>query len=320
MTAPTFTVVMPSYNAAETIGEAVGSVLSQTRGDFELLVIDDGSSDETVAVVEGMDGNGRIRILHQDHSGAAAARNAGVVEARSHYICFLDSDDLWMPTYLEAMGSTLDASPECGFAYTDAWTLDFDSARIGRATAMALQSPPDHPPSDASSLLIELLDRNFVYTATTVRREVFDRVGLFDVSLRAAIDYEMWLRIAMHGYTAARPPGLLAIYRMGRPGSISSGLATVQANLVVVYERVAANEALSAQARSIAGTRASQARAELEALEGASGLDARWRRQLRPRLVRLRHAVIRHDPWLAVSPPEVAAAFPDLGKRSVQTS
>jgi glycosyltransferase involved in cell wall biosynthesis len=320
MPATTFTVVMPTHNTAETIGPAVRSVLAQTRPDFELIVIDDGSSDETVAVVESIDGGGRIRILRREHTGAAAARNTGVMEARGRYVSFLDSDDLWMPGYLEAMGSTLDASPACGFAYTDAWTLDSKTARIGRSTAMALQRPPDQPPFDPNSLLVELLDRNFVYTATTVRREVFSRVGLFDESLRAAIDYEMWLRIAASGYTAARPPGLLAVYRVARPGSISSSRVTVNASLVTVYERLAANETLSSQARRIARKRASQAKAELEALEGASSLDAVWRVRLRPALVHLRHRLLGHDPWLPVAPPEVAAAFPDLDERSAQAS
>src|SRR4051794_17458509 len=177
MAHPIFTVVMPAYNTAATIGDAIRSVLAQTCSDFELVVVDDGSSDETASVVEQLAVDGRIRLLGQENQGAAAARNAALAAARGRYVSFIDSDDLWLPAYLDAMAAVLTQAPHAGFGYTDAWTIDRRTGRIGTATAMEWQRPPAAPPATADALLLELLDRNFVYTAATVPRAVFEDVG-----------------------------------------------------------------------------------------------------------------------------------------------
>jgi glycosyltransferase involved in cell wall biosynthesis len=303
---------MPAFNAAATVGDAVASVLAQSRPDLELLVVDDGSTDDTRDVVERLARDTRVRLLPQENQGAAAARNAGVERARGRFIGFIDSDDLWLPRYLEEMGAALERRPEAGLAYTDAWALDATAGRIERATAMAWQHPPTEPPPDAESLLLELLARNFVYTAVTLPRDVFDTVGLFDVSLRAAIDYDMWLRVAAHGFRAVRPPGLLAVYRRGRPGSISTNRPVVLESLVRVYERVAGELPVSTSARSLARRRAEVMRAELAAVKGASGFDAVWRRRVRPALAHTKNRLLRKEGWLDPPPPEVVEAFPQL--------
>ena len=312
MNPPTFSVVMPAFNTAATIGSSIQSVLAQTRPDFEVIVVDDGSTDDTAGVVDGLKADERIQLIRQDNQGAAAARNVALMAARGEYVAFLDSDDLWLPTYLEAMAATLAEGADAGFSYTDAWTLDPATGRIGTATAMAWQQPPAEPPPTAELLLLALLDRNFIYTAVTVRRTVFDRVGLFDESLRAAIDYDMWLRIAAHGYTAVRPRGLLAVYRRGRVGSISRNRANVYASLSRVYERVANELPVSEHARNAAQRRLITVSAELAALEGTPGLDRAWRVGVRPRVVRARNALLRRDRWRDVPPSEVAEAFPEL--------
>jgi GT2 family glycosyltransferase len=263
-------------------------------------------------MVERLARDKRVRLLSQENRGAAAARNAGVERARGRFIGFIDSDDLWLPRYLEEMGAALERRREAGFAYTDAWALDATAGRIERATAMAWQHPPAEPPPDAESLLLELLARNFVYTAVTLPREVFDTVGLFDVSLRAAIDYDMWLRVAAHGYKAVRPPGLLAVYRRGRPGSISTNRPVVLESLVRVYERVANELPVSTSARSLATRRSDVMRAELAAVQGASGFDAVWRRRVRPALAHTKNRLLRREGWLDPPPPEVVEAFPQL--------
>ena len=321
MATPMFTVVMPAYNTAETIGDAIRSVLAQTCSDFELVVVDDGSTDGTAAAVEQLAVDGRIRLLKQENQGAAPARNAALAAARGRYVSFIDSDDLWLPAYLEAMAEALTHAPAAGFAYTDAWTIDPGSGRVGTATAMQWQRPPAAPPATAEALLLELLDRNFVYTAVTVPRAVFDDVGPFDASLRAAIDYEMWLRIAARGYVAVRPPGLLAVYSRHRPGSISSNREVVVSSLAAIYDRLAGDPGLSQRARDVAGGRAAAAHAELAALEGAGGLGGAWRARIRPALVRLRNTALRRDGWLDAPPRELADAFPDLvsvGRRRVR--
>jgi glycosyltransferase involved in cell wall biosynthesis len=312
MAPPTFTVVMPAYNTAETIGDAVRSVLGQTRSDFELIVVDDGSTDDTAGVVQAFTQDPRVRMLAQENAGAAAARNAGLGQASGRFVSFIDSDDRWLPSYLELMLAALEQTPDAGFAYTDAWTVDPRTGRVGAATAMQWQRPPPVPPATAQELLLELLERNFIYTAVTAPRTVFERVGQFDPSLKAAIDYEMWLRMAAHGYVAVRPPGLLAVYSRDRAGSISANRTVVVRSLVGIYDRFGADSAMSPQVRQVAGRRAGTVRAELAALEGAGGLDSVWRRRVRPVLVRSRNTIFHRDGWLDSPPAELVEAFPDL--------
>jgi glycosyltransferase involved in cell wall biosynthesis len=119
----TFSVVIPAYNTADTLGEAIDSVLAQTRQDFEIIVVDDGSSDDTAAVAEGF-GDRRIRVYRQENAGPSAARNRGIAEALGEYVSSLDSDDLWLPDYLAEMGRALEENPRADFAYTHAWILD----------------------------------------------------------------------------------------------------------------------------------------------------------------------------------------------------
>ena len=303
---------MPAYNTGGSVAAAVRSVLAQTRSDLELVVVDDGSRDDTAAIVEALQAeDARVRLVRQENQGAAAARNNGIAQARGRFVSFIDSDDLWLPTYLEAMGAALEQAPAAGFAYTDAWTLDADG-RVGTATAMQWQHPPAAPPETAEELMLELLLRNFVYAAVTVPKAVFEAVGPFDASLRAAIDYEMWLRMASRGYTAVRPPGLLAVYTRDRPGSISSNRAVVVGSLAGIYDRLADDPALEQEARDLARRRAQEVRAELSALQGARGLDAAWRAQVRPALIRARNTVLRRDGWRATPPPELVEAFPAL--------
>jgi len=318
MNAPTFTVVMPAFNTADTIGSAIRSALGQTRSDFELIVVDDGSTDLTAEAVEALLDDRRIRLLRQENRGAAAARNAAVSVARGRYLSFLDSDDLWLPHYLETMGAALDrAAVKVAYAYTDAWRLDPLTGRIGKATAMADQSPPPKPPATAEQLLLELLDRNFVYNSVTLRRGILEQVGGFEESLEAMIDYEMWLRIAAHGYTSVRPPGLLAVYRRQRPGSISRNYRVVYESLLRVYERVATEMPVSASAREFALERMAVVQAALEELNPPSGPAGIWRRRMRPPLARIKHmAFPPPEEWLATPPPELVAALPDLFARS----
>ena len=116
MTDPKFTAVIPAYNAAATLAPAIRSVQLQTVSDFELIVIDDGSQDETPELARSFCDDERIHVVTQENKGLPGARNAGIARARGRYVGLLDADDMWMPTFLEAMGEALDANPEAGFA------------------------------------------------------------------------------------------------------------------------------------------------------------------------------------------------------------
>jgi glycosyltransferase involved in cell wall biosynthesis len=301
-----FSVVVPAYNTSATIGDALRSVLDQTVRDFQLLVVDDGSSDDTAERVARID-DPRLQLLRLEHRGAAAARNAGIAAAQGRYVAFLDSDDLWLPIFLARMGDALEANPDAGFAFTDAWVVDAETRRV-RRTSVVRSRTVDDPPTDPGEFLRSLIEANFVYTSVCVRRDVLTRVGGFDETLQAGIDYELWLRVAAHGFRGVRAPGRLAVYRAGREGSISSSRQRVVRGLVAVYERVVERHPVGDIERERARVLLDERRRELSALEGTRSVDAMWLR-LKPRLARLKHAILRDEGWYRTPPPEVAAVL-----------
>jgi glycosyltransferase involved in cell wall biosynthesis len=211
--APTFSVVIAAYDAERTLDATLRSLTAQTDGDFEAVVVDDGSSDGTSRVVEAF-GDHRVRLLRQANAGPNAARNAGLAATSGNYVAILDADDLWYPTYLEAMRAALDGSPAAALAYTDAWLWDEGVGRFGRRTIMAAVAPPAPPPDDPRELLRELIARNFVYGSVAMRRASLEEVGGFDERLRRSEDWELWLRFAAHGYTFVLSAPVLAVYRV----------------------------------------------------------------------------------------------------------
>ena len=210
---PTFSIVMAAYNSALTIGEAIESVRCQTRSDWELIVVDDGSHDGTADVAEAF-ADRRVRVVRTaGNRGPAAARNRGISLAQAPLVCTLDSDDLWLPHYLETMASTLDSNPTAAVACTDAWVLDQTSGRVRKKSAMAFLDPPEPLPDDKDTFLAELLQRNFVYNSVAARRESLQTVGGYDERLWIGEDWELWLRLAAAGFGFVRVPQLLAVYR-----------------------------------------------------------------------------------------------------------
>jgi glycosyltransferase involved in cell wall biosynthesis len=298
-------VVLPAYEAAATIAGAVASVLRQTESDFELIVVDDGSADGTAEVVERFE-DPRVRIVRRENRGAAAARNTGVNTAAAPLVAFIDSDDLWLPGFLAGMREIFEREPATALAYTDAWVVDAETRRVSTSTAMQWQHPPIPPPADPTAFLLELVERNFVYTATVARRSVLVRLGGFDERLRAAIDYDMWLRIVAANESVGWLPGLNAVYRRDRPGSISSDKARMFRALATVYTRLADDPEAPAPARERARARAAAALRELAAAEGGRDPASLWRARVRPRMVALRNAVGGHERWLDAPPAEVA--------------
>src|SRR5918996_762140 len=158
---PRFSVVIPAYNASRTIGETIRSVLAQSEPDFELIVVDDGSADDTPAIVESFASDRRLSLLRQENQGVAAARNTGIARASADYVSFVDNDDLWMPEYLAAMGAALDAAPAAGFASGDAGGFDAGTPRVNRHTELHYRPGPAAG-ADRDGILIALARANFV--------------------------------------------------------------------------------------------------------------------------------------------------------------
>ena len=306
---PRFSVVIPAYNSRGLIGGAIRSVLQQTIDDFELIVVDDGSTDDTPQVVEAVT-DSRLRLVRQANTGTAGARNRGIRESTGQYISFLDNDDLWMPTYLEAMGAALDADGKAGFAYTDGWALEDETHQIRRRTAMSLASPPVPPPPNPEAFLAELMSRNFILSSVTVRRSAIDRTGGFRDGLGGCDDYDLWIRIVAARQKAVRAPGLLVIQR-DRADSQSKDSLRMLRGVERVVASALEEQPLTNQARDAGAEQLAGIRRQISALSGEISPAAAVYRS-RSALSRLRDRLLRRRLNYPEPPPEVSAAFPDL--------
>lgn len=186
MKTPHISVVIPTYNYGHFVTEALGSVLAQTYPAREIIVVDDGSTDDTSEKLQPYEN--RIRYIHQENQGLPAARNTGIRAACGEFIALLDSDDLWHPRKLEAQVHHLNRSPEVGLVAADV----LRDMRNGWPEVGDHSSMPAHPVT-VKDLLVR---SRFGPSSVLVRKGCFDAVGLFDPELRSAEDRDMWIRIA----------------------------------------------------------------------------------------------------------------------------
>jgi glycosyltransferase involved in cell wall biosynthesis len=304
---PQFSVLMPAHDAAATIDAAIVSVLRQTVRDFELIVIDDGSTDDTVERVRRLQTDRRVMLLEQPNAGPAAARNAGIAVSRAPIVSVIDSDDLWLPTYLEIMGSALQRDPRAGFAYTDAWVLDDARCLVARETAMSGQRPPSPVPTDPKDFLLELLDRNFVYTSASIPRNVLAEVGGYDERFRYGEDFELWLRIIESGRHAVRVSGDLGVHRT-RTSSLTSDVRRFYQGICEVYGAIAREHKLDAEERAIALRRVDSWSQQLARLDDPSG-----RARLLAAAKQTRALMRSRRQWLKHPPAVVAQTLENCG-------
>ncbi len=202
---PQVSVVIPAYNACKYIAETLDSALNQTSHSFEIIVVDDGSTDGTHAVVEKYRDRGVV-LLRQSNAGPPAARNRALSVARGKYVALLDSDDLWEPDYLQTMVNFLDLNPEVSIAFPD--TLFFGESKfVGRRFQEVYPPCPPITFAKVAGLI------SHVSVDATLRREVFTRVGLFDEQMLGTEDFDLWLR-ALHAGCRIEPvPKVLVHYR-----------------------------------------------------------------------------------------------------------
>ncbi len=220
---------MPAFDVGPYIGDAIESVLAQTREDWALIIVDDGSTDDTVDIARSFV-DGRITVLQQENAGAAAARNRAARESDSEFLSMLDADDAWAPDYLEKMLAALDAAPELAFVSCDAHTFVDEKHPGNRCSENVRMVPP--------VTLKRVASRAFqVYTAVSMRRDWFERVGGFDIALRNAQDFDLWIRVLAAGGKADYLDEPLAWYR-NRDDSLSSDDARLSNYTIRVYEKL----------------------------------------------------------------------------------
>ncbi len=200
---PTVSVIIPTHNYGRFIEEALESVLAQTYRDLEVVVVDDGSTDDTRERVRAL--GPRVTYLYQPGAGAAAARNRGIQHSRGAYVAFLDEDDVWLPRRVERTVAALEGDPEAGVAYT--WQALTDEA--GRPLPQAWM-----PAHEGEVLDVLLLGCFLLPSMVTVRRACLDRVGRFDAGLRLVEDWDLFLRLALAGYRFRCVPEILVRYRL----------------------------------------------------------------------------------------------------------
>ncbi len=203
---PKVSVIIPTYNRAGYIVKTLESVFAQTYTDYEVIVVDDGSTDDTEEVLKPY--YDRIIYIRKENGGQGSARNVGIKLAKGEYVAFLDSDDLWLPEKLEIQVKFMDDNPEVGLVFSDFVVFYEDD------TGCLIEMRKVH--LQGKELTFQsLFHRNFIPTLTVlVRKSCIDDVGLFDESRELIVgeDYEMWLRIAMR-YRLAHVPEVLAKYR-----------------------------------------------------------------------------------------------------------
>lgn len=224
---PLVSVIMPAYNTARYIGEAIDSVLSQDYGAVELIVIDDGSTDGTLDVVRSY--GDRLTLLTQKNQGSAVARNAGLAAASGEYIAFLDSDDVWLPGKLTRQVRHLQENPEIGLVYARwrVWKPSNDdhyppAEEAIRALGIpAGEGEPTGIVADRSGWLYNrLLFSSLLHTITVlVRRTLIDAIGPFDAELKRGQDYDYWIR-ASRLTEIHQLDRVLALYRVHGEGCV----------------------------------------------------------------------------------------------------
>jgi glycosyltransferase involved in cell wall biosynthesis len=229
-TMPQISVVIPAYNAERTIIETIKSVQQQTFQDVEIIIINDGSKDKTVELVQSIQDES-LQIFSYENGGVALARNRGFSHATGEFIAFLDADDLWTADKLQLQLTALEQNPKAGVAYS--WTCFMDVDEDGKPFSF-LPSPKY---SFAGNVYEKLLVSDFIHSSsnTLIRREAIESTGEFDPTLKSCEDWDYWLRLAAHWHFAVVPKHQI-LYRR-TPGSMSSKVEVMKEASLIAMEK-----------------------------------------------------------------------------------
>ena len=201
---PEVSVIIPTYNRAHYICSAIQSVLNQTFEDFEIIVVDDASTDDTREIIDKFEDERIYYIRHKKNRGGSASRNTGIKHSRGKFIAFLDDDDLWMRNKLEKQLDLINKTSEIGVVYTGVLLINNSGQIISHKI-----------PSLRGNIFPDILKKNYVGSCSMVlvRKECFTRIGLFDENLPAGQDWDMWIRLAKrYQFDSVNEP--LVLYRV----------------------------------------------------------------------------------------------------------
>jgi glycosyltransferase involved in cell wall biosynthesis len=235
-------VVIPAYRCAQYIAQAVQSVLGQSYGELELLVINDGSPDTPLLEAALEPFRDRIRYIRQASGGPSSARNRGILEARGQYVAFLDGDDYWSPDHLSKQMELFRREPDLELAYCDCILLK-DEKTLNRSFSLQ----PQKARVSFDSLVVE--DCAIGTSATVVSREAIVRAGLFDETFMRCEDFEMWLRMSFAGCRMSYHSDANVFHRVSEYGLSADRLA-MKRDRIRVYEKLINTLPLSRRQRA----------------------------------------------------------------------
>jgi len=230
---PAVSVIMPCYNSEATISEAVHSVEHQTFRDFELIVVNDGSTDGSRKILEELASrHSYLKVIDQKNRGLAGARNRGLAQARGRFVAFLDSDDTWAPEFLEKMHQAMCSHPEAVLAYCGWRNIGVPKER-GRPFI-----PPDYEIPNKEETFLR--GCRWPVHAVMTRRDAICQVGGFNETLRSCEDYDLWLRLAITR-KIVRVPEVLAFYHHHEGEQLSKNHFQMATDFLLVQQQFLKN-------------------------------------------------------------------------------
>lgn len=290
-------VVIPAYQAERFVAEAVRSVLEQDDQPLEVIVVDDGSTDDTAEVVDGLGSS--VTLISKDHAGEASARNAGLRAAKGEWVAFLDADDRWLPGRLVAVRDRIRGDPSADLFTSDGF-IEAGGEITGRCYGPNWSFEHDHQRT-------EILRRNFVFGHVVARRRRLVDLGGFDESIEHTTDWEMWIRLLLDGGRIALVDRPLSVYRV-HTGSLSADRAAMARGSLRTLARAAANPAITPPERAIVDDTIAQLRSTLERSRMTEALAERDPRRIRRRATEV--ARCRDQPPRSRAKAVVAVALP----------
>lgn len=299
---PAVSVITPAWNAAAHVSATIDSVRRQTFTDWEMVVVDDGSTDGTVGLVCGYSAlDPRIRLVRQTNAGPSAARNRAMREARGRFFAFLDSDDLWHPEFLQAQIEIFERHPDTGLVTGNGLFLGgpFD----GMPTRPITPGAPVLPLTDI------IANERAIFIMTVIRRAVFDTIGGFDEAQWTSEDYDFWIRSAVAGFIVRRNPRPLGLYRV-RGDSLSRDRVRMIRGMLLTFGKARPHCREGSPERHALETQVARFESELLLEEGKAALECGDCRTAAARLHALRARgggrLVAATAWLAEHAPRVA--------------